>query len=78
MYNLQSLYNGIVKKSNDDNIDMKVHHRRIAELELHSADQNIGKVSITSAKFSKDDHNKFKSILNEYPSVVPSSGEQAR
>ena len=50
MYNLQSLHNCIVNKSNDDNIDIKVRHRRIAELELHSADQNIGKVSINKRK----------------------------
>ena len=46
MYNLQSQHNCIVNKSNDDNIDIKVNHRRNAELELHSVDRNIGKVSV--------------------------------
>ena len=51
MYNLQSLHNCIVNKSNDDNIDFKVNHRRNAELEeLHSADRNIAKVSINKRK----------------------------
>ena len=50
MYNLQSQHNCIVNKSKDDNIDIKVRHRRIAELDIHSADQNIGKVSINKRK----------------------------
>ena len=50
MYNLQSQHNCIVNKSNDDNIDIKVNHRRNAELELHSVDQNIGKVSVNKRK----------------------------
>ena len=50
MYNLQSQHNCIVNKSNDDNIDIKVNHRRNAELELHSVDRNIGKVSVNKRK----------------------------
>ena len=50
MYNLQSQHNCIVNKSNDDNIDIKVNHRRNAELELHSVDRNIGKVSVNKHK----------------------------
>ena len=50
MYNLQSQHNCIVNKSNDDNIDIKVNHRRNAELEIHSVDQNIGKVSVNKRK----------------------------
>ena len=50
MYNLQSQHNCIVNKSNDDNIDIKVNYRRNAELELHSVDRNIGKVSVNKRK----------------------------
>ena len=50
MYNLQSQHNCIVNKLNDDNIDIKVNHRRNAELELHSVDRNIGKVSVNKRK----------------------------
>ena len=50
MYNLQSQHNCIVNKSNDDNIDIKVNHRRNAELELHLVDRNIGKVSVNKRK----------------------------
>ena len=50
MYNLQSQHNCIVNKSNDDNIDIKVNHSRNAELELHSVDRNIGKVSVNKRK----------------------------
>ena len=50
MYNLQSQHSCIVNKSNDDNIDIKVNHRRNAELELHSVDRNIGKVSVNKRK----------------------------
>ena len=50
MYDLQSQHNCIINKSNVDNIDIKVNHRRNAELELHSVDRNIGKVSVNKRK----------------------------
>ena len=50
MYNLQSQHNCIVNKSNDDNIDIKVNHRRNAELELHSRDSVDRKVSVNKRK----------------------------